>query len=136
MRATAAYRLSTLCGVTALATGLVYLVNLPALTSDATNATVPWGWLALLGGMLVLVLVVSSQKGRGTGWAAVGLLISLGFMFLLQLPPIGLWFLFHGQVISDGPVGPVGHWAWSLPHIVVAAASAAALYLWWRPYRR
>lgn len=129
MKAKPAHCLIVSCGVLAIVTGLVYIANLPGLTSDATGTTIRWGWLVLLGGMLALWLAVSSNQGRRSRGVVVGLLMCLGFIFLLQLPPIVAWFAFHGQVISGGPVGPMGHWAWSLPHIVLAAASADALYL-------
>ncbi|MBE3582022.1 MAG: hypothetical protein IMW96_10405 [Thermoanaerobacteraceae bacterium] len=129
MKAKPAHCLIVSCGVLAIVTGLVYIANLPGLTSDATGTRYDGAGGASRRGMLALWLAVSSNQGRRSREERVGLLMCLGFIFLLQLPPIVAWFAFHGQVINDGPVGPMGHWAWSLPHIVVAAASAGALYL-------
>ncbi|KKM09421.1 hypothetical protein SY88_18895 [Clostridiales bacterium PH28_bin88] len=118
--------LCVLAGVLAIIMGLVYITNLPGLTSDATGSTLLWGWLVLLNGMFALWLALRGNQGHGSNKA--GIRIRLGLMFLMQLPPILLWFLYHGQVISDGPVGPVGNWLWSLPHITLAVASAYAIY--------
>ena len=57
------------------------------------------------------------QGVAGLGW---------GIVALLQVPPVLLWFAFHGSGISDGtpPSTFVAHWAYSIPHLALLAASA------------
>lgn len=41
-------------GVSAMITGLTYIVNLPGLTSDAIGSMLPWGWIVLFNGVFTL----------------------------------------------------------------------------------
>lgn len=80
-----------------------------------------WGTYCILAGVCAFVAGLIRSK------RPVLLLIEgLGFgaLAVAQIIPIPLWFLFHGEMISDGtPPTPFrAHWAWSLPHI---------LLLWW-----
>jgi len=56
--------------------------------------------------------------------------MTLGVTILLQLPPAVLWFVFNGEIIGDSPFeGPLGHWLWSVPHILLVIVSAYAICL-------
>ena len=85
-----------------------------------------WGWVSIYLGLAVVPLTVGAWRSNsriiqgivGLGW---------GILALLQVPPILLWFAFHGSGISDGtpPSAFVAHWAYSIPHLAVLAASVA-----------
>ena len=85
-----------------------------------------WGRVSIYLGLAVVPLTVGAWRSHsriikgvaGLGW---------GIVALLQVPPILLWFAFHGSGISDGtpPSTFVAHWAFSLPHLALLAASAA-----------
>ena len=110
-------------GALSLILGWVYWANLPNLTGDATPATGLWSRWALGFGLLVAVAGMAAHHLPGRiRWVLV---VTLGFLALLQVPPVLLWFLFHGQVISDGPTGPMGNALWAVPHLAVAAGALA-----------
>lgn len=113
------------CGILSTVLGLIYILNLPRLTSDATSTTVFWGWLAMIVGIIAMALAPGK---RAKGLKKIFLCINLGIMILLQFPPMLLWFVFNGEVISDGPVGPVGHWFWAVPHIVLTVVAVYSLF--------
>lgn len=106
--------------------GLTYILNLYGLTSDATPATVFWGKIAILTGIIALLAV----KGLKINFRLRKFILSIDLVVivLLQLPPVFLWFLFNGTTVSDGPGGPPGHWFWSVPHIIIAFAATYSLY--------
>ncbi|SEN56212.1 hypothetical protein SAMN05444955_11456 [Lihuaxuella thermophila] len=56
-----------------------------------------------------------------------GMIFSL--LLLAQLPPIALWMVFHGSGISDGtpPSDFVAHWAWALPHLLLAVTTLLSI---------
>lgn len=76
-----------------------------------------WGRVAIILGV-ALILVTAA---RAVATSAMALVVSA--TALIQLPPIVLWFVFHGSGISDGtpPSSFVAHWAYALPHAIVAA---------------
>lgn len=100
--------------------GLIYGLNLPRFV-DAAWATVPWGITLVLLGIIVLYLRMTGHKT-----SLCLLYVSLGLITLLQIPPVVLWFVFDGQGVGEYGATPVGHWAWSTPHIILALL---ALYL-------
>ena len=88
-----------------------------------------WGEVALVGGIM---LVLGAIVAKRTHSAVVRLVLALGCsaVALLHLPPIVLWGVFHASGISDGspPSSFVAHWAYGLPHLIVAAACLFAAY--------
>ena len=101
--------------------GLAYGLNLPRF-ADAAWATVPWGITLVFLGIIVVYLRMTGHKNT----SQFLLYVSLGLITLLQIPPIVLWFVFDGQGVGEYGATPVGHWAWSTPHIILALL---ALYL-------
>jgi hypothetical protein len=110
-------------GAGCIALGLAYALH----AFGPTEAQVVlWGWVSIWLGMALAPLTVGIRhsgsrviKGiAGLGW---------GFVLLLQLPPILLWFAFHGSGISDGtpPSSFVAHWAYAIPHVGILATSVA-----------
>jgi hypothetical protein len=106
-----------------IALGLTYVLH----AFGPTEAQVVlWGWISIYLGLAVVPLTVGPwlshsriiQGVVGLGW---------GIVASLQVPPIVLWFAFHGSGISDGtpPSTFVAHWAYSMPHLALLAASAA-----------
>ena len=85
-----------------------------------------WGRVSIYLGLAAGPLTVGAWRSHsriiegaaGLGWVIVA---------LLQVPPILLWLAFHGSGISDGtpPSTFVAHWAYSIPHLALLAASAA-----------
>jgi len=106
--------------------GLIYIFNPYNLTSDAAPTTAFWGKIAVLAGIIALLAV----KGLKRNLRLRKLILSIDLMaiILLQLPPVFLWFVFNGTIVSDGPGGPHGRWFWSIPHIIVTGAVAYSLY--------
>jgi hypothetical protein len=106
-----------------IALGLTYVLH----AFGPTEAEVVlWGWVSIYLGLAVVPLTVGawrSHSGIIEGVAGLG----WGIVALLQVPPILLWFAFHGSGISDGtpPSTFVAHWAYSIPHLAVLVASAA-----------
>ena len=88
-----------------------------------------WGQVSVgLGIALgILALTVGAKRTK-----LRRLILGLGYTVLvvLQIPPIILWFAFHGSVPSDWPSpGPfVAHWGYAIPHIILLAISAFTLY--------
>lgn len=58
-------KLLMFCGILATMTGLIYILNLPGLTSDATPTTVPWGWMAIFLGIITLWVGPGVRPARG-----------------------------------------------------------------------
>lgn len=87
----------------------------------------PWDSIAL--GILALTGGAKRRKLHQ-------LILGLGYtaLVVLQIPPIILWFAFHGSVPSDWPSpGPfVAHWGYAIPHIVLAIIGILALYVSFR----
>jgi hypothetical protein len=121
--------LVTACGVFSAAVGLVYILNLPRLTADATSAALLWGLIGLACGVVLVVWARLEGRLDSKRWVLL-VSVSLGTTLVIQLPPAALWFAFTGEIVGDSPFGgPVGHWAWSLPHIFLAMAVAYAMLL-------
>lgn len=113
-------------GILSVAVGAPYVLRLFGPTEAEV---VQWGQLAVEAGLISLALswpavVANARVILVPGYAVLG---------LMQLPPIALWFLFHGSPISDPTPRSdfVAHWSYSLPHMLLAAcafATAAALH--------
>ena len=103
--------------------GLIYGLNLPRF-ADAAWATVPWGIALVFLGIIVLYL---RMTGHNTSLCLF--YVILGLITLLQVPPVVLWFVFNGQGVGEYGATPVGHWAWSTPHIILALLALYLSYL-------
>jgi hypothetical protein len=122
-------------GAGCISLGLAYVLH----AFGPTEAEVVcWGWVSIWLGLALAPLTVGIRHSSSRiirGIAALGWC----FAALLQLPPILLWFAFHGSGISDGtpPSAFVAHWAYAIPHLAVLAASVVILGdLWTRPVLR
>jgi hypothetical protein len=108
-------------GTGSIALGLTYVLH----AFGPTEAEVVlWGWVSIYLGGAVVPLTVSAWRSNSRiikGVASLG----WGSVAMLQILPVLLWFAFHGSGISDGtpPSTFVAHWAYSIPHLVVLAAS-------------
>lgn len=82
-----------------------------------------WGMFSLAWGIILLLLSLFS-------FGKIVAYLGFSTVALVQIPPIILWFLFHGQGISDGspPSGFTAHWGYSMPHILIFLICAAILY--------
>jgi len=74
----------------------------------------------------ILALTRGSKRTRlrqfvlGVGYTALS---------VLQIPPIVLWFAFHGSPPTDNPFSPfVAHWGYAIPHVALLAIGILALY--------
>lgn len=77
--------------------------------------------------LLFLAVVLGRSKVR---LAKVALASGYIILVLLQVPPVVLWFTFHGSNICDGtpPSTFVAHWGYSVPHLVLLGASLMVVY--------
>ncbi len=72
-----------------------------------------WGYVAQVLGFIVVGLIFNTKWGIFTR-------LVLYLNMLIQIPPIILWFIFHGSSITDWTYSPfIAHWAFSIPHILV-----------------
>lgn len=75
-----------------------------------------WGYLSEFLGVVLFLLVLKSTHGRFMSFI---LYVCMG----IQIPPIILWFIFHGSRITDAPPTMndqfAAHWAFSIPHIIL-----------------
>jgi hypothetical protein len=113
-------------GLGTAALGLLY-ANYVFGPTEAEVAT--WGEVALVGG-IVLILGAIGSKWTHSTLVRLALALICSAVALLHLPPVVLWALFHGSGISDGSPssGFVAHWAYLLPHLLVAATCLFAAY--------
>ncbi|MDD2246568.1 MAG: hypothetical protein PHC39_05755 [Proteiniphilum sp.] len=85
-----------------------------------------WGYFSEVLGLLLLILAWMPHKGNFTR-------VILSICLVIQIPPIILWFIFHGGEITDYvPAFSdqfVAHWAFSVPHILLAAMCVYLLKL-------
>lgn len=116
--------------VTLLLTGLsiimgsIYGFNVPRF-GDPIWATVPWGISLVCVGAVVLSLRMTSRSTLSLGFQYV----SLGLIAVMQIPPIVLWLVFDGQGVGEHGATPVGHWAWAIPHLILALLALYSGYL-------
>lgn len=105
-------------GVGAMVLGLPYIYR----AFGPTEAEVVlWGKVSLYAG--IVLILFSLTAGHKRARMIIKLILGLGYLILslLQVPPILLWFLFHGSGISDGtpPSSFVAHWGYAIPHIIL-----------------
>jgi len=75
-----------------------------------------WGYFAQVLGFIMICLIFNAK------WEFFSKLV-LYLNILIQIPPIILWFIFHGYRITDAPPTIsdqfIAHWAFSIPHILI-----------------
>ncbi|RXT06988.1 hypothetical protein [Ammoniphilus sp. CFH 90114] len=106
--------LNILVGVLAILTGFLYVLRLFGPTE---SEVVSWRLLAVvIGGIVVFLGRIETKVTNFLQGAFVC------FLVFIQVPPIFLWFAFHGSGISDGtpPSNFVAHWIFATPHIAIA----------------
>ena len=88
-----------------------------------------WGEASLGTGVVLLFLAIGLGRSKKT-FAKVDLAFGYVILALLQVPPVVLWFAFHGSGISDGtpPSAFVAHWGYSVPHLVLLGTSLMVIY--------
>lgn len=122
-------RLTGITGLLSVAVGLPYILGLYGPTEAEVRT---WGITAIILGCGILVFLVSG----GLSITAKHILGSMLLIAaLIQIPPILLWFIFHGYGISDGtpPSSFVAHWGFSIPHILVLLDALWCLFLIYKP---
>lgn len=89
------------------------------------SEVVLWGQFSLLGG--ALAWLAGLPRFSSPQWRLPAM-IGFGTLAAAQLPPIALWFLFHGRSIGDGtpPSWFTAHWAFALPHALLLLTSGFA----------
>ncbi|MCR4441202.1 MAG: hypothetical protein QHH10_04080 [Peptococcaceae bacterium] len=113
-------------GILTIAVGLPYVLGLYGPTEAEVRT---WGNMAIILGVGILF---SSTNVFITKRVLGSLLL---ITTLIQIPPIVLWFVFHGYGISDGtpPSSFMAHWGFSFPHIFVVLAAGWCLFLLYKP---
>jgi len=85
-----------------------------------------WGYFSEALGLLLLTSAWTPLKEILTR-------VILSICLVIQIPPIILWFIFHGSEITDyTPAFSdqfIAHWAFSMPHIILAALCVYLLKL-------
>jgi len=109
--------------------GLAYVLRV----FGPTEAEVAFcGVVALaLGALLLAVAGAVWARHAPLSAASVAMVVAMcAALALLQVLPVLLWVLFHGQPISDGspPSAFRAHWAFSLPHVLVALLALGAAF--------
>jgi len=94
-----------------------------------------WGYLSEALGLILLIRIL--PRFKGVILTKVILFIGL----IINIPPIILWFIFHGSRITDAPPTIsdqfIAHWAFSVPHVVLIAMCVYLLKLIkWDPESR
>lgn len=113
-------------GFGAILLGLPYIFH----AFGPTEAQVViWGWVSLCMGVVLIFLAIGLSRSKNI-LAKVALAFGYLTLALLQVPPVVLWFAFHGSGISDGtpPSTFVAHWGYSVPHLVLLVASLMVVY--------
>ena len=111
-------------GIGGVLLGLPYIFH----AFGPTEAEVAhWGMICTLAGAVLLMLAVGIGRSKQRV-AKVGLAAGYTALALLQVPPIFLWFVFHGTGISDGtpPSEFVAHWGYALAHLALLMVCLAA----------
>lgn len=106
-----------------IALGLAYVLH----AFGPTEAEVVlWGRVLICLGWTLVPLTVGAWRSNSRFMKGIATL-GWGTVALLQVPPVLLWFAFHGSGMSDGtpPSTFVAHWAYSIPHLAVLTASVA-----------
>jgi hypothetical protein len=108
-------------GFGAILLGLPYIFHVFGPTEAEL---VIWGEVSLCMGVVLLFLAIGLGRSK-VRLAKVALAFGYLTVALLQVPPVVLWFAFHGSGISDGtpPSTFVAHWGYSVPHLVLLVAS-------------
>jgi len=90
---------------------------------------VTWGRVSVWAGIVLGLLWLGIGRSNRTA-AKAALAGGILLVALLQVPPILLWFAFHGTGISDGspPSTFVAHWGYAIPHVVLLVACVAGFY--------
>ena len=113
-------------GFGAILLGLPYIFH----AFGPTEAEVViWGEVSLCMGVVLLFLAIGLGRSKKR---LMKVALALGYTILapLQVPPVVVWFAFHGSGISDGtpPSTFVAHWGYSVPHLVLLGASLLVVY--------
>lgn len=114
--------LKLLIGIGSMVLGYTYAHELYGVLESEVQQ---WGYLSEILGVVLFLLVLKSTHGR---FMSVILYLCLG----IQIPPIILWFIFHGSRITDAPPTMndqfIAHWAFSIPHIILLTLCFCVLY--------
>jgi hypothetical protein len=94
-----------------------------------------WGYLSEALGLILLILILPRFKG------VILTKVILFMCLIVNIPPIILWFIFHGSRITDAPPTIsdqfIAHWAFSVPHVILVAMCVYLLKLIkWDPTSR
>ncbi len=79
-------------------------------------AVLVWGYFAQLLGIILFCLFLYSFIAFGSSTIKLTLFLNI----IIQVPPILLWFIFHGGEITEPRNSQfIAHWAYSLMHIFI-----------------
>jgi len=113
-------------GLGAIMLGVLYICRV---FGPVEAEVVLWGQVSLYMGIVLIAFSLAAGYKRMRIFTFI---LGLGYflVMVLQLPPIVLWFAFHGFGISDGtpPSSFVAHWGYAIPHIILFLLSAFTLY--------
>jgi len=103
---------NTVIGGLSIITGLIYLTYLYGPTEREVTL---WGVVSIIFGLGVLGLLLIKNFEY---YRVISVALNI-VLVCLQVLPIIMWFLFHGNGISDGTPQSdfVAHWVYSMPHI-------------------
>lgn len=87
-----------------------------------------WGKVSVGLGIALGILALTMGSKRTT-LCQFALGVGYTALLVLQIPPIILWFAFHGSPPTDNPLSPfVAHWGYAIPHLILFLLSVFTLY--------
>lgn len=109
-----------LTGISAITVGVLYAIPLYGTVEAEVTY---WGFAAIVAGIFSIYLSHLALRKERVLW----LITSYFLLFLIQLPPIFLWFTM--EALTDYPSGKFVPNEWySLPHFLVAILSLWSMY--------
>ncbi|WP_010174162.1 hypothetical protein [Bacillus coahuilensis] len=101
--------LSALC----IIVGFLYYWEVFGQTEESVSR---WGLISILSGLVIIPFSFFNNKVAKILTTSI-----IAVVVVIQIPPIILWFVFHGSGITDGtpPSDFVAHWLYSFPHIMI-----------------
>jgi len=117
--------LALLCGLVAIGVGLPYVFKA---FGPSEHILVTWGKsTVLIGAALLLGSLLIKEKISRIQKLILALVCS--GLAIMQVPPIILWFVFHGSGIDEyNQSNFVAHWGYALPHAVLFLICVLTLY--------
>jgi hypothetical protein len=113
-------------GLSCIILGMVYILPF---FGEMESEVVYWGYISVGSGILYLIYSKwhSPQRGVMYNFSFFFYLILIVTTVSIQIPPIVLWFSYHGSPIHDSSPGSplMGHYLFSIPHLLCTALGIA-----------